>query len=203
MRQVITAQDVPASGELKVPIGTLVTPSARELAASRGVNIVEAPADQIVRRADPAKTIAIGADHGGFRLKEILKPVIHELGFEIQDVGIHDETPADYPDIAVKVAELVAQGTVTRGVIVDGAGIGSCIAANKVPGVRAALCYDKSSARNSREHNNSNVLTLGGRMLTATQGEEVLRTWLRTPFGGGRHLARVEKITGIERKYWK
>jgi len=203
MRQVITAQDIPAGGELKVAVGTLVTPSARELAASRGVNIVEAPPDQMVHRADPARTIAIGADHGGFRLKETLKPVIHELGFEIHDAGIYDETPADYPDIALKVAELVSRGDVTRGVIVDGAGIGSCMAANKVPGVRAALCYDKSSARNSREHNDSNVLTLGGRLLTATQAEEVLRTWLGTGFAGGRHVGRVEKIGGIERKYFK
>jgi ribose 5-phosphate isomerase B len=95
----------------------------------------------------------------------------------------------------------VASGAAARGVIVDGAGIGSAMAANKVPGVRAALCYDKASARNSREHNDSNVLTLGGRLLTASQAEEVLRVWLSTPFAGGRHAARVEKLSRIERKY--
>jgi ribose 5-phosphate isomerase B len=125
------------------------------------------------------------------------------LGLSIRDVGVSDETPADYPDIALQVAELVAAGIASRGVIVDGAGIGSAIAANKVPGVRAALCYDKASARNSREHNDSNVLTLGGRLLTATQAEDVLRVWLGTPFGGGRHAARVQKISQIERKYAK
>src|SRR5207253_4869553 len=96
-------------------------------------------------------------------------------------------------------AELVMQGTARRGVIVDGAGIGSAMVANKIPGVRAALCYDKASARNSREHNDSNVLTLGGRLLTPSQAEDVLRVWLATPFGGGRHTARIQKITEIEK----
>ena len=100
-----------------------------------------------------------------------------------------------------EVGKLVAAGTATRGVIIDGAGIGSCIAANKIPGIRAALCYDKASARNGREHNDSNVLTLGARLLTQSQAEDVLRTWLETPFAGGRHQARVDKIMQIERQY--
>jgi ribose 5-phosphate isomerase B len=108
--------------------------------------------------------------------------------------------PADYPDIALKVATLVAEGTAHRGIIIDGAGIGSSIAANKVRGVRAALCYDVSSARNSREHNNANVLTLGGRLLTASQAETVLRTWLATPYAGGRHQTRLDKIAEIEKR---
>ena len=116
---------------------------------------------------------------------------------------MHDEKPADYPDIALAVAELVAEGAATRGIIVDGAGIGSAMVANKVPGIRAALCYDKASARNSREHNNANVLTLGGRMLTASQAEEVVRVWIGTAFAGGRHAGRVGKIGEVERKYLK
>src|SRR5690349_9950673 len=151
--------------------------------------------------APPEKTIAIGADHGGFRLKEILKPVLHSLDLEIRDVGVHAELPADYPDLALQVAELVASGAVARGVIIDGAGIGSSIAANKVPGIRAALCYDRASARNSREHNDSNVLTLGARLLTPSQAEDVLRTWIGTAFAGGRHQGRVQKIADIERRY--
>jgi ribose 5-phosphate isomerase B len=201
MKRVITAQDVPAAGELRVPIGTLVTPSAREVAGDRGVRIVELPEDQISALAPPDKTVALGADHGGYLLKEALKPILEGLGLEVRDVGVYDEKPADYPDLALKVAELVASGTAARGVAIDGAGIGSCMAANKVPGVRAALCYDKASARNSREHNDSNVLTLGARLLTQTQAEEVLRTWVATPFAGGRHQARVQKILDIERKY--
>ncbi|MCC6862651.1 MAG: RpiB/LacA/LacB family sugar-phosphate isomerase [Bryobacterales bacterium] len=203
MRAVITEQDVPLSGELRVAAGTLFTPSARDLAEVRGIRIVELPADQLHGCAPPEKTVALGADHGGFRMKEALKPVIESLGLEVRDVGVYEETPADYPDIALQVAELVSGGKALRGVVIDGAGTGSCMAANKVPGVRAALCYDRASARNSREHNDSNVLTLGGRLLTLTQAEDVLRTWLATPFAGGRHAGRVEKIRAIERKYFR
>ncbi len=203
MKRVITAMDVPGAGELRVPIGAIVTPSAWEVAQARGVRIIELPADQLSALAPPERTIAIGADHGGFSLKETLKPVIEGLGLQVRDVGVHDEKPADYPDLALKVAELVAAGTATRGVVIDGAGIGSSIAANKVPGIRAALCYDRASARNSREHNDSNVLTLGARLLTATQAEEVLRTWLGTAFAGGRHQGRVQKIIDIEQRYRK
>ena len=203
MKKVVTAQDVPAGGELKVPAGAIVTASAREVAAARGVRIVEVAEEQLSAMAPAAQTIAIGADHGGFALKEALKPLIEGMGLAIRDAGVFEEKPADYPDIALKVAELVTSGAAGRGVIIDGAGIGSSIAANKVPGIRAALCYDKASARNSREHNDSNVLTLGARLLTESQAEEVLRTWMSTPFAGGRHSARVEKIKEIERQYLK
>jgi ribose 5-phosphate isomerase B len=201
MKQVITAQDVPVSGELRVAVGTIVTSSAREVAAGRGVRIVEVAEDQLSALAPPERTVAIGSDHGGYRLKEALKPLIESLGLAVRDVGVSEEKPADYPDIAHMVAKLVASGSAARGVIIDGAGIGSCMAANKVPGIRAALCYDKASAKNGREHNDSNVLTLGARLLTQTQAEDVLRTWLETPFAGGRHQARVEKIMDIERQY--
>ena len=203
MKRVITAQDVPDSGDLRIPEGSIVTAVARETAAARGVRILELPEDQLTALAPPDRTLAIGADHGGFRMKEALKPVAESLGLQVRDVGVNEEKPADYPDIALKVAELVASGTASRGVVVDGAGIGSAIAANKVPGIRAALCYDRASARNSREHNDSNVLTLGGRMLTESQAEEVLRTWLATPFGGGRHQGRIDKILKIEQQYLK
>jgi ribose 5-phosphate isomerase B len=203
MKRVITAQDVPDSGDLRIPEGSIVTAVARETAAARGVRILELPEEQLTALAPPDRTLAIGADHGGFRMKEALKPVAESLGLQVRDVGVNEEKPVDYPDIALKVAELVASGTASRGVIVDGAGIGSAIAANKVPGIRAALCYDRASARNSREHNDSNVLTLGGRMLTESQAEEVLRTWLATPFGGGRHQGRIDKILKIEQQYLK
>jgi len=203
MRRVITAQDVPEGGDLRVPVGTIVTPSAREAAAERGVRISEVAEDRLPSHAPPSKTVALGSDHGGYRMKEEIKPLIESLGFEVRDVGVFEEKPADYPDIALLVAELVASGKAARGVVVDGAGIGSAIVANKVPGIRAALCYDKTSARNSREHNDSNVLTLGGRLLTATQAEEVVRTWISTPFAGGRHQARVQKILDIEQRFLK
>ena len=204
MKKLITEADVPPGVELKVPPGTVVTPAARDLARARGVKIVEVPAEQIDTTVPPEKIVALGSDHGGFVLKEKLKPIIEELGLRVKDVGVHEEKPADYPDIARQVAEIVARGEATRGVIIDGAGIGSAIVANKFPGIRAALCYDRASARNSREHNDSNVLTLGGRLQTASQAEEVLRVWLTTPFGGGRHAARVQKIAEIEKaiKNW-
>ena len=203
MRRVITAEDVPAAGDWRIPIDAIVTPSARDVAAARGVRLIELPEEQCSALAAPEKTIAIGADHGGFALKEELKPLLESLGLAVRDVGVYDGKPADYPDIAVKVADLVAAGTASRGILIDGAGIGSSMAANKVQGIRAALCYDKASARNSREHNDSNVLTLGARLLTQTQAEEVLRTWIATPFAGGRHQARVQKIMDIEQRYRK
>jgi ribose 5-phosphate isomerase B len=132
-------------------------------------------------------------------MKQKLLPMFGELGLAIHDVGVQEAKTADYPDIAREVAELVAGGAAARGVIIDGAGIGSAMVANKFPGVRAALCYDRATARNSREHNDANVLTLGGRLLSITQAEEVLRTWLSTPFGGGRHAARVDKIKEIDK----
>jgi ribose 5-phosphate isomerase B len=204
VRKVITAADIPQLGELKIVAGSIITPSARDLANERGVKLVEVPADQLPSTASPAQSIALGSDHGGFALKEKLKPIFEELGLQVHDVGVHEEKSADYPDIARQVAEMVARGQAVRGVIIDGAGIGSAIVANKFPGIRAALCYDKASARNSREHNDSNVLTLGGRLLTDSLAEDVLRVWLTTPFAGGRHAARIQKITEIEKalKNW-
>ena len=197
----VTSEDVPRTGELRVPAGTIFTPAARELAEARAIRVIELREGQAAPATPPERVIALGADHGGFHLKEALKPLLAGAGLEIRDAGVFDEKPADYPDIAQKVAELVARGEARRGVIIDGAGIGSSIAANKVSGIRAALCYDRASARNSREHNDSNVLTLGARLLTGSQAEDVLRTWLETPFAGGRHTARVEKIARIEQQY--
>ena len=202
MRSVITERDVPLAGVLRVVKDTIFTPSARDLIRLRGIELVEVGAEAL-GSASPADTIAIGADHGGFAMKEALKPLLAELGRTVVDVGVAAAVTADYPDIARKVADLVAARTAFLGIIVDGAGIGSAMAANKVPGIRAALCYDKASARNSREHNDANVLTLGGRLLTQTQAEEVVRVWLSTPFAGGRHQARVDKIVAIEKAFSK
>jgi ribose 5-phosphate isomerase B len=199
MRAVFTERDIPLGGELRVPPGSILTPSAIDLARDRGVKIIELKKGEAPAPASPSQTVAIGSDHGGLEMKQKLLPMFEELGFAIQDIGVHDAKPADYPDIARQVAELVASGAATRGVVIDGAGIGSAMVANKFPGVRAALCYDRATARNSREHNDANVLTLGGRLLSITQAEEVLRTWLSTPFGGGRHAARVDKIKEIDK----
>lgn len=124
-----------------------------------------------------------------------------ERDWAVEDCGTHTPDAVDYPDIAVAVATRVADRSSDVGVLVDGAGIGSCIVANKVPGVRAALCYDISTARNSREHNHANVLTLGGALIGEKLAEQIVEEWLKTPWGADRHARRVEKIAAIERRY--
>jgi ribose 5-phosphate isomerase B len=151
----------------------------------------------------PAKTVAIGADHGGFELKEILKNELTVLGYSILDEGTNSKEAVDYPDFAHKVARLVGSGKAWRGIVIDGAGIGSCIVANKVPGVRAGMAYDYSSALNSREHNDTNVLTLGAGLIGVNLAKQIVQAWLATPYGGGRHARRVEKIIAIEKEYLK
>ncbi len=150
-----------------------------------------------------SEAIAIGADHGGYALKTKLgRYLSDDLGHDVRDCGTDGPTPAaDYPAIAHKVARLVATGACRWGIIVDGAGIGSCMAANKVPGIRAALCYDLSSAKNSREHNLANVLTLGSGLVGEGLARQIVQTWLDTPWGDGRHARRVQMITDIEARY--
>jgi ribose 5-phosphate isomerase B len=148
---------------------------------------------------NPARTIALGADHGGFAMKQYLKPLLQRMGFAVNDLGVHEEKTADYPDQAAAVARAVAGGQAAFGIIIDGAGIGSCMVANKIAGVRAALCYDKATARNSREHNNANVLTLGGRLIPFELAAEIAAVWLNTSFAGGRHQKRVEKIDALDK----
>jgi ribose 5-phosphate isomerase B len=145
--------------------------------------------------------VAIGCDHGGFTLKTTLIAHLAERGVEVVDCGCSGTESVDYPDFAHEVARLVSRGACRSGIIVDGAGIGSCMVANKVPGVRAALCYDLSSARNSREHNHANVLTLGAGLIGANLACQIVSAWLDTAWGGGRHARRVEKITAVERRY--
>lgn len=144
--------------------------------------------------------IAIGCDHAGFLLKEELKAYLQALGHEVEDMGTHSLESVDYPDYARQVAEAVAQGKVERGIVICGTGIGSSIVANKVPGVRAALCHESYTARMSREHNDSNVLALGGRVLGVELAKEIVQVWLASEFQGGRHALRVEKIRTIERE---
>ena len=145
--------------------------------------------------------LAIGADHGGFALKERIGFKLKQAGHTVQDCGTHTSESVDYPDYAHAVARLVADGTCQAGIIIDGAGIGSAMTANKVPGVRAALCYDISSARNSREHNHANVLTLGAGLIGDGLAWQIVEAWLATPWGEGRHARRVDKISDIERSY--
>jgi ribose 5-phosphate isomerase B len=149
------------------------------------------------------KAVAIGTDHGGYEMKEALKIYLGELGFTVTDCGTNSKDTVDYPDFALAVAREVAGGKAWRGIVIDGAGIGSCMAANKVPGIRAAMAYDYSSAMNSREHNDANVLTLGAGLIGLNQARTIVKTWLTTDFLGGRHTRRVDKIIAIEKQYQK
>ena len=173
----------------------------RVLGSSGRVAATPAPAEQAVTSGK--KVVVIGADHGGYELKEALKPEINSLGFEIQDVGTNSKEAVDYPDFAHAVAQSVGSGKAWRGIVIDGAGIGSCIVANKVPGVRAGMAYDYSSAVNSREHNDANVLTLGAGLIGINLAKQIVKTWLTTEFAGGRHTPRVDKIKSVEKKYMK
>ena len=143
--------------------------------------------------------IAIGADHAGFALKQHLLTTLRRLGHQVDDLGTHDSEPVDYPDICAQVGRAVVEGRADRGIVLGGSGQGEQIAANKVPGVRAALCNDLYTARMSREHNDANVLALGGRIVAAGLADEILALWLETPFEGGRHQRRVNQISELEK----
>src|SRR6266446_9525853 len=143
-------------------------------------------------------SVALGADHAGWELKEALKAWLMDAGYQILDFGTHSPDSVDYPDYSLQVAEAVTVGKVERGVLVCGTGIGMTVAANKVPGVRAALCGDTFTARMSREHNDANVLALAGRLTDAEMGRAILKVWLETDFAGGRHARRVDKITEMD-----
>ena len=158
------------------------------LASSPGI------ADRGVSSAATAADVAIGADHGGYELKTMLIAHLRARGYTVRDCGTHGTDPVDYPDFAHAAGRLVASGACRWGIVIDGAGIGSCMAANKVPGVRAAMCYDVSTARNSREHNHANVLTLGAGLIGSDLARQIVDAWLATEWGGGRHALRVAKI---------
>jgi ribose 5-phosphate isomerase B len=157
------------------------------------------PADE-GRAAVRGVRVALGADHGGFGLKEMLREYLtDELGYLVKDVGTYSDASCDYPDFALKVARAVARGECSFGIMIDGAGIGSSMAANKVPGVLAACCHDVKTAVNSREHNNANVLTMGSGVVGRGLARQMVRVWLSTGFGGGRHERRVRKVLELEK----
>lgn len=192
------ATSLPSDAEVRAVVSRVVAglaPDDPTLAEDSAVGAVPTSA------AGANPTIAVGADHGGYPLKERIGFRLKEMGHGVVDCGTHGLDSVDYPDFAHAVAQTVARGAATYGVIVDGAGIGSAMVANKVPGIRAALCYDISSARNSREHNHANVLTLGAGLVGATLALQIVDAWLATPWAEGRHASRVEKITAVEQQY--
>lgn len=187
------------------------TPEEVRAIVATVVDAVAGDAPDAPRPAEPAAPatggarsladVAVGADHGGVRLKQRIVSELRDHGFRVQDCGTEGPDSVDYPDYAHEVARLVATGASRWGIVVDGAGIGSAIAANKVPGVRAATCWDVSSARNSREHNHANVLALGAGLVGEALALQIVQAWLSTGWGGGRHARRVSLIEKIERSY--
>ena len=194
-----TLRETPVGTTLVIAGNAIITPLARQVAEERRITLQTAPAPLSPAPAGKSggRRVAIGADHGGYELKEALRALL-AADYEVIDCGTHSKDPVDYPDIAVAVARLVAAGDAWRGILIDGAGIGSCMAANKIAGVRAAMCYDQATAVNSREHNNANVLTLGAGLIGPNLAQQIVRTWLNTEFAGGRHAARVAKIDALD-----
>jgi ribose 5-phosphate isomerase B len=198
-RTLITENDILAAAvgsTLRILAKALVTPLAADVARERRITLERIAAPLIDDRRQPRK-VAIGADHGGFEMKEALKKVLQSIGCEYQDFGTNSAAPVDYPDFAQAVALAVARKTCDLGIMIDGAGIGSCMVANKIPGIRAAMCYDEASARNSREHNGANVLTLGGKMISNDKMRDIVQVWLATDLTEERHRRRVAKIDAL------
>jgi ribose 5-phosphate isomerase B len=200
-KSVITEDDVRGlepGAVLRIGEDARLTPLAADLVNERKIEIVR----RTSRRGSKAsKLIAVGADHGGFQMKEELKVLLGELGHKVQDFGAYSEEAVDYPDFAHAVARAVADGNSELGIVIDGAGVGSAMTANKVPGVRAAACYSVEVARNSREHNDANVLTLGSKTITSKQMRDIVTTWLSSEISEDRHRKRVAKIDAIQRQY--
>ena len=198
---VITEDDVRGlerGAVLRINEDARLTPLAADIVNDRGIEIVR----RVSRRGSKqSRSIAVGADHGGYPMKEELKKFLEELGHRVHDFGTHSESSVDYPDFAHAVARAVADRSAEVGIVIDGAGVGSAMTANKVPGVRAAACYSVEVARNSREHNGANVLTLGSKTITSDQMREIVRAWLATDLTEERHRKRVGKIEAIERQY--
>ena len=200
-QSVITGDDVQGlepGAVLRIAEGARLTPLAADIISDRKIEVVR----RVPRRGSTtSRIIGIGADHGGFKMKEELKGFLTESGHRVHDFGTNSEEAVDYPDLAHAVAKAVADGTVDVGIVLDGAGVGSAMTANKVPGVRAAACYSAEVARNSREHNDANVLTLGSKTINSSQMREIVNTWLSTEISEDRHRKRVAKIDAIERQY--
>ena len=198
---VITEDDVrgmESGAVLRLAENARLTPLAADIVNERRIEIVR----RVPRTGSKqSKTVAVGADHGGFPMKEELKTFLAELGHRVHDFGTNSESAVDYPDFAHAVARAVADGTVDVGIVIDGAGVGSAMTANKVPGVRAAACYSVEVARNSREHNDANVLTLGSKTITSAEMRDIVKAWLGTEITEDRHRRRVIKIEAIERQY--
>jgi ribose 5-phosphate isomerase B len=202
-RRIVTGEEVrslPEGSLLDLPADAVLTDVAREWIEKRKIRIVDQAAR--VSRPEPVQ-LAIGSDHAGFEMKQSVAAYLREIGASFFDCGTHSKEAVDYPDFAHQVALAVALGRARRGIMVDGAGIGSAMVANKVPGIRAAACGDETQARNAREHNDANVLTLGARLTPLENVRKVVAVFLTADLTEPRHRARVAKIEAIEKKYYR
>ncbi|GAB5537176.1 MAG: hypothetical protein Rubg2KO_34250 [Rubricoccaceae bacterium] len=204
-RTVLDALDA-GQRTVAVPDGALVTAQARDTARDKAIELVPASTEPVAssmpaRPTAPPNTLALGCDHGGFDLKDALATHAVSLGWTVTDLGTHSTESVDYPDYAFAVARSVQLGQTALGLMIDGVGVGSAMVANKVPGIRAALCPDVFSAYNARAHNNANVLTLGSRTMGIESCKRILAEFLGTDFEGGRHARRVEKIGDVEARF--
>jgi ribose 5-phosphate isomerase B len=192
--------DIGSSVVLKA--GGHVTPLAADTLRARRITVMsgtaEASLDGLAPVAD-IKSIAIGSDHSGVALKAKLRDHLRQRGLSVLDIGTEGTEPVDYPDIAAQVARLVARKEVDAAIVIDGAGLGSAIAANKIAGVRAAMCTTPTLARYAREHNGANVLTLGATLLSVEDAKAIVETWISTPMGEARYIRRLAKIRALEK----
>lgn len=200
-KTVITEDDVRGlenGAVLRIGESARLTPLAADMVSEKGIELVR----RVPRRgSQTTRMVAVGADHGGFKMKEELKSFLTDLGHQVHDFGTMSEDAVDYPDFAYAVAKSVADGTAEVGIVIDGAGVGSAMTANKVPGVRAAAAYSVEVARNSREHNGANVLTLGSKTISGKEMRDIVSAWLGSDLTEDRHRKRVAKIDAIERQY--
>ncbi|MBI1806130.1 MAG: ribose 5-phosphate isomerase B [Ignavibacteria bacterium] len=212
-KKLISEQDILEAAKrgekiIRLEEGVIITDAAKDRAKQLGVKLEKKltpepqniPPSRPPSQAGQKEILAIGSDHGGFQLKEALKRFLGTHSHNVVDLGTYSEEPCDYPDFAYAVARMVSLGEASRGIMIDSVGIASAIVANKVQGIRAACCYDEFSARSSREHNNANVLTLGGKTLGVELAKGIVTVWLETNFGGGRHQKRLDKISDIEKR---
>lgn len=200
-KSIITEDDVRGLEEgarLRVAEGARLTPLAADIVSERRIEIVRRASR---RGSREHKRVAVGCDHGGYKMKGEVKTLLGELGHHALDFGTNSTDAVDYPDFAHAVARAVSEGEADLGIVIDGAGVGSAMTANKVPGVRAAACYSVKVAVNSREHNDANVLTLGSATITADEMRDIVRAWLATEISEDRHKKRVAKIEAVERQY--
>lgn len=195
------ARNLEPGSSVALKAGGHVTPLAADTLKARRIAVLSAVAEASLDGLAPVadiKSVAIGSDHSGVALKARLRDHLRQRGISVLDVGTEGPEPVDYPDIAAQVARLVARREVDAAIVIDGAGIGSAIAANKITGARAAMCTDKTLARYSREHNGANVLALGATLISVDDAKAIVDTWLATPMGEARYVRRLAKIRALE-----